>query len=87
MLLPKIHLVLLLTNLYKFTCFKIYVQLFTIFRLCENPIQLYDPKINALFLQECIKRLLVMYDATRESKRKLGKGKPGPFSGLVRYFW
>lgn len=30
--------------------------------LCENPIHLFDPKMNFSFLQECIKRLLVMYD-------------------------
>lgn len=35
-------------------------------RLSERPIHLFDPKINGSFLSECIKRLLVMYNAVNE---------------------
>lgn len=41
------------------------------YRLCEVPIDIFDPVLNETHLKECLKRLLVMYDAeeTRSSSR------------------
>lgn len=49
------------------------IQIFC--RLSENPVSVFDPKMNNSFLQECIKRVLVMYDALRKTDAALTKSK------------
>lgn len=49
---------------YRYTlCIKlIYYYLKLIYRLCEESINEFDPALNRKHLEECLKRLLVLYD-------------------------
>lgn len=46
-------------------------HVYAAYRLCEEPIDLFDPVLNETHLKECLKRLLVIYDAdkTRSDSR------------------
>ena len=47
------------------------LHFYCFFRLCEEPVDLYDPVLNGTQLNECLKRLLVIYDTdkTRSDSR------------------
>ncbi|XP_060524325.1 germinal-center associated nuclear protein isoform X2 [Cylas formicarius] len=53
--LPVAHSICILQPIVRFHAYAAY-------RLCEEPQHLFDPVINTSHLQECLKRLLTMYD-------------------------
>lgn len=61
--LPSVDCIKLLKPMVKF-------HVFAAYWLCESPINVFDPKINSSFLQECIKRLLNMYDIIRKTANR-----------------
>ncbi|XP_034247328.1 SAC3 domain-containing protein 1 [Thrips palmi] len=66
--LPAAECIKLLVPMVKF-------HVFAGYWLCGKPIHLYDPKINGSFLTECIKRLLVMYNAVKGMEHPGSKPK------------
>lgn len=61
--------------------------MFSICRLCEEPIACFDPSINDKQLQECLKRLLTIYDDFDTEEDRIGLSSNSKIDLSVRPYF